>query len=55
MKKILIIEKCSDCPHFDNEYYNYREVCTNLGRKIQHNEDDDFIIPDDCPLETKVE
>ncbi len=22
MKKIVIIEKCNDCPHFDNEYYD---------------------------------
>ena len=25
MKKIVIIEKCDDCPHFDNEEDSYFE------------------------------
>jgi len=59
IKKILVIERCDDCPHFDNEYYDYVETCQLLDRKIKSitNYSSDHPIPDvhpipkDCPLE----
>jgi len=51
MSKIVVIERCDDCPHFDNVYYGYRELCTLLQVKIEHKHvGRDFIIPDNCPL-----
>jgi len=47
MNKIVIIDNCSACPHFNDEYYDYMEECEALGRKIP-----DRVIPDDCPLAT---
>lgn len=52
MKKILIITRCSDCPYFDNEYYDYSETCTKLDKK---NENSDNCILEDCPLENAEE
>lgn len=43
------INRCDECPHFDNEYYGYHETCTLLNRKIEYT-DGKRIIPDDCPL-----
>lgn len=55
MSKILTIDSCTQCYHFDNEYYHYNEVCTLLGRHIPEQREPfsvDYIIPipDDCPL-----
>jgi hypothetical protein len=51
MNKIAIIEYCSDCPHFDNDYYSYSEECLLLDRrKIKQDENYNFSIPIDCPL-----
>jgi hypothetical protein len=46
--KIAYIDSCIRCPHFDNEYYDYTHLCALLDRAI-----DDYVIPDDCPLEDK--
>lgn len=43
-KCVIRVEGCQDCPHFNNEYYSYREWCRRLDRKIPGS------IPDDCPL-----
>ena len=50
MNRILIISTCEQCSYFDNQYYGYHEVCKKLDRKIEKI-GNDFIIPDDCPLE----
>ena len=51
MKKIISIEFCDKCPHFDNHYYSFNQTCNLLSRKIEEqNNNYDFIIPDDCPL-----
>lgn len=51
MSKILIIDCCDDCPHFDNSYYSYNETCTKLDRPIsRENCAVEFLIPKDCPL-----
>jgi hypothetical protein len=54
-QKLLVINICNDCPHFDNEYYGYHEKCIKLDRKISPRIDNNFIfdIPEDCPLEDK--
>jgi hypothetical protein len=51
-RRVAIIETCGDCPHFDNEYYNYSAECTKLRRKIGCNGSarDSYTIPEDCPL-----
>jgi len=51
MKKKLIINTCSECPYYDNEYYDFNQLCTRLERVI----DPDLGIPEDCPLETTDE
>ena len=50
MSKQLIIDKCDDCPFFDNEYYGYDETCTKLDRVIKSNKNYTYDIPSDCPL-----
>lgn len=49
MSKLLIISSCSECHHFNNEYYSYEESCDELDRVIV---DYETSIPDDCPLPT---
>lgn len=50
MKK-LVINDCKQCPHFDNEYWGYNEVCMLLDRKIPSTKGaNDHEIPEDCPL-----
>jgi hypothetical protein len=46
MAKILIIESCEDCKHYDNSYYDYNRECMELHRVIPMSE----TIPTDCPL-----
>ena len=47
--RIVVISTCSDCPHFDNEYYGYAERCKELGIKIERTEST-YEIPEVCPL-----
>lgn len=53
--KILKINKCDDCCHFDDLYYDYKEECTLLKRKIESKPSGvcsyKHPIPKDCPLE----
>jgi hypothetical protein len=52
MNRLIVINKCDDCPFFDYHYYEYREVCEKLDRKIKRLRGYDiFPIPEDCPLE----
>lgn len=52
MKKIIVIEKCVECPYFnkilrkDIQYYCFGRVSTHL---LTHNIQE---IPADCPLKT---
>ena len=55
MKKVLIIRRCDDCCFFDNEYYDYREKCRQLDRKITTDDYGDYEIPSDCPLDNYKE
>ena len=61
MNRKLVIDKCDDCPFFDNVYWGYEETCRLLNRKIQQVDDSDSIlwlkypIPNDCPLEISDE
>ncbi len=50
MKKV-IIDNCSNCPFFDNQYYGYHEICKVMGIKIERISEDFYRIPEDCPLE----
>ena len=50
MSKQLIIDKCDDCLHFDNEYYDFSETCRKLDRMISGNRNYEHDIPCDCPL-----
>lgn len=52
--KIVIINSCNECPHFDFEYYEYLCICTKLDRKVP-GVGDIFIMPEECPLETAEE
>ena len=52
MGKIAVIDICDDCPHFDNEYYDWNHWCSKLDRKIEPEDIySDSMIPEDCPLE----
>lgn len=55
MIKIVEIDCCDKCPHFDDVYYTYNEKCTLLRRVIKQVNVLFSIhpIPDDCPLEDK--
>ncbi len=46
MKKVVIIDSCSDCPYFDNSYYTYEQVCEKLNKKNEHPSE----ILENCPL-----
>ena len=48
MSKLVEIEKCEDCLHFDNEYYDYNRECCRLNRTIPIQRM--WAFPDDCPL-----
>jgi hypothetical protein len=51
MSKILVINYCDDCPHFDNSYYSYNETCAKLDRIITRKDFSmPYPIPSDCPL-----
>ena len=51
MNRRLVIDRCNNCPFFDNEYYDYSETCMKLDRKIAMDaEGHHNVIPDDCPL-----
>ena len=52
MKKIVIIECCDDCPHFDNEYYDWDTMCEML---LKTNNEYQNTILKDCPLEDAQE
>ena len=52
-KKIVVIEYCDDCPHFNNEYYGYDHECIRLCRVIEEDETLKCPIPDDCPLDNE--
>ena len=45
--RIVIIDTCEDCPHFDNQYWGFHETCKKLNRTIPSPYD----IPEDCPLD----
>lgn len=49
MAKVIVITACDQCPHFNNQYYSYREECTELQRKIEGSHME-HPIPADCPL-----
>lgn len=56
-KKLVVIDKCDDCPYFDHQYYGYKETCVLLSRKIKSVEEplesdlyETYKIPKDCPL-----
>ena len=46
----ITIDRCDNCPYFDNEYYDYAEYCTLLGVKIKH-KNGVFEIPEICNVE----
>ena len=49
--KVLIINDCNDCPHFDNEYWTFNMECELLKRILKISDRSGCIdIPDDCPL-----
>lgn len=52
MKKKLTITNCSDCPYFDNSYYDYSSTCSKLEKV---NNDHMTTILEDCPLEDAKE
>ncbi len=51
--KIVIIDTCDECKHFDNEYWDYNRTCGRLKRIIEKAKDEKvytYPIPPDCPL-----
>ena len=44
--RIVVIDTCSECPYYDNEYYSYEQHCGKLDKHTSPDE-----IPEDCPLE----
>jgi len=55
MNKKLVIDKCDECPFFNNVYYGYEETCTLLDKKIKQVCELFYPIPNECPLETTDE
>lgn len=55
MNRIVKINTCNDCPHFDNEYYDYEETCVLLNRRIPYGDNVERVIPEDCPLPKEEE
>ncbi len=51
MKKLLIIQTCDECHHFDNVYYDYMQTCLVTMRSVE-SEKHIHPIPSWCPLET---
>jgi len=54
MTRIVVINTCDECPHFDNEYYDYEHTCRLLDRQHKTSEQNPnytYIIHDDCPLD----
>jgi hypothetical protein len=52
MKKIYIIESCSECPNFDYEYYSYEGTCVLLDDlKVDDLCDTVNEIYKECPLD----
>jgi hypothetical protein len=54
-KKILIINDCAHCKHFDSGYDGEAQECRLLWRDIEASDIDEefecyYKIPDDCPL-----
>ena len=49
MAKIVIVDRCDQCPYFDDSYWDYNEYCMELKRKITKVENI-YPIPEDCPL-----
>lgn len=48
---IEVKNNCDNCPHFDNVYYSYQEMCNLLNKKIPRNREEiGHAIPEDCPL-----
>jgi len=55
MKKVLTIDNCSQCYHFDNGMYNdLSPKCTQLNRQIEE-KNGIYEIPNDCVLKGKAE
>ena len=51
MSKVISINTCDQCPHFDNEYWGYNETCDLLGIKVySENTMGPRPIPKECPL-----
>ena len=57
--KIVEIDDCTDCPFFDNDYWEYNHECTKLNRRIEidfpvKENKPMYQIPVDCPLPEKT-
>ena len=50
MDRLCVIRKCDECPHYNNEYWGYLEICHELDRKTDPDD-----IPEDCPLQPRYE
>ena len=51
MLKLVVIDTCNKCHHFDNSYEEFLQTCDLLDRKIDwDSENSMFHIPEDCPL-----
>jgi len=51
MSKIMIIDHCDDCPHFDDEDSFFDGICTRLNKVNTRNDYHiPYTIPSDCPL-----
>ncbi len=55
MNKIIVINRCEDCPFFDNYYYDYNETCTLLNKANPPQPGKSWEILEDCPLKTTDE
>jgi len=51
--RLNVIEECSGCGYFDDEYYDHKQVCTILNQKtprLYTNLCYYLPIPSNCPL-----
>lgn len=54
---LVTVTKCDECPHFDNQYWGYNEMCLLLDEKIEAEWDGEekrynkqhHPIPHNCP------
>jgi hypothetical protein len=51
MSKLVEIDFCDECPHFEDEFRQYEAYCKETNKKLCRDGSGDYEIPDSCSLE----